>query len=406
MSAWLRRLPLAVIVCSLLGLVAISATTSTPSAGEPAPGQLSQGQPTGTPRPAATLLDPTPRMAIVYDVGGRGGGAGFNELVWTGAQRAADIFSAELTEITAESGDTAADREVLLEEVASASYGQIFVIGSAWAYAVAEVAPRYPETWFAVLDDGTVDAPNVIGITFNEEQGSFLAGAAAALTSTTGRIGFIGEVKSPLLQEYEAGFAAGARAVNPRVKVQVKYLSRQTDGTGPGNPAKARKAALRMYDAGADVVYAAAAESGIGVIQAAHDRGRWAIGFDSDQYLSSDPSLRSAVLTSMVKRADVATFTVAMEIGTGVPKDGNNVLGLDRDGVGYAVSGGFVDPIRAQLDAFATRIAGARSSSHEALTTDPGSSSYRDAAKDRSSSRWRRLRSWLAGRGAGPRCHA
>jgi basic membrane protein A len=112
-----------------------------------------------------------------------------------------------------------------------------------------------------------------------------------------------------------------------------------------------------MYDAGADVVFAAAGASGSGVIQAARDRGLWAIGVDSDQYLESDPSVRGAILTSMLKRADVGTYTIAMEIANGVPKDGNNVFGLDRDGVGYATSGGFVDPIRAQLDAFAARIA-------------------------------------------------
>ncbi len=105
------------------------------------------------------------------------------------------------------------------------------------------------------------------------------------------------------------------------------------------------------------MIFAAAADSGIGVVQAAHDRGLWAIGVNSDQYLTADPSVRGAILTSMLKRADVATFTVVMEVATGVPKDGNNVFGLDRDGVGYSTSGGFVDPIKAQLDAFATRIA-------------------------------------------------
>ena len=112
-----------------------------------------------------------------------------------------------------------------------------------------------------------------------------------------------------------------------------------------------------MYDAGADVIFAAAGDSGNGVIQAARDRGLWAIGVNSDLYVTSDPSVRGAILTSMLKRADVGTYTVAMEVANGVPKDGNNVFGLDRGGVGYSTSGGFVDPIKAQLDAFAARIA-------------------------------------------------
>ena len=350
MTTWQRRLPLALIACSLLGLVAIDVTTGTPSTGQPSP-----APPSTSPSPVG-LSDPTPRIAIVYDLGGRGS-AGFNELAWEGAKRAADVFSAELKEITARPDDTEADRVERLTELADASYYPILVIGSTYAGAVAKVAPKYPSIWFGMLDDGSVDAKNVIGIQFNEEQGSFLVGAAAALTSKTGNVGFVGAVQIPLLQKFEAGFTAGARAANPDVKVQVAYLSRPPDDAGFSDPAKARKAALGMYDAGADVIFAAAGDSGNGVIQAAHDRGLWAIGVNSDQYLTSDPSVRGAILTSMLKRADVATYTIVMEVANGVPKDGNNVFGLDRGGVGYSTSGGFVDPIKAQLDAFAARIA-------------------------------------------------
>jgi basic membrane protein A len=353
-------LALALVNCALLAVLAVMSATGTPTTGQPSTGQPSTGQPsTGQPSTSpfpAGLSDPTPRIAIVYDLGGRGS-AGFNELAWEGVKRAADVFGAELKEITAKADDTDADREKRLEELADAHYDPIFVIGSTYAGAVARVAPKHPSTWFGMLDDGSVDAKNVIGIQFNEEQGSFLVGAAAALTSKTGKVGFVGAVKNPLLQKYEAGFTAGARAVNPHAKVQVVYLSRPPDDTGSSDPAKARKAALRMYDEGADVIFAAAGDSGSGVIQAAHDRGLWAIGVDSDQFLASDPSVRGAILTSMLKRADVATYTITMEVANGVPKDGNNVLGLDRGGVGYSTSGGFVDPIKAQLDAFAARIA-------------------------------------------------
>jgi basic membrane protein A len=354
-TTWRRRL-LALFAYSLLLLVVINAPKHTPSTGP-----LPTGQPSTSPQPSTApapliSLDPIPRIAIVYDVGGRGS-PGFAELAWEGVKRAADALGAELKEVTANPGDTDADREERLKQLADAGYYPIFALGSTYAGPVAKVAPKYPGFWFVLVDDDTVDAPNVIGIQFDQAQGSFLVGAAAALTSKSGTVGFIGAVKIPLLQKYEAGFTAGVRVANPHVKVLVAYLSRPPDYAGFRDPAKARKVALGMYDAGADVIFGAADESGNGVIQAAHDRGRWAIGVDSDQYVMSDPSVRSAILTSMVKRADVGTYTIAMEVASGVPKDGNNVFGLDRGGVGFSTSGGFVDPIKAQLDALAARIA-------------------------------------------------
>ena len=351
MTAWQRWLPRALTACSLLALLVINATTGKPSTGQPSTAQLS-----APPWPATSFSDPTPRIAVVYDVGGRGS-AGFNELAWEGAKRAADALGAELKEIAAKPDETDADREERLKELADARYDPIFAVGSTYAGPVAKVAPKYPSTWFCIIDDGTVDAKNVIGILFHEEEGAYLVGAAAALTSKTGKLGFVGGVQIPLLQKYEAGFTAGARAANPHVKVQVAYLSRPPDLSASSDPAKARKTALGIYDAGADVILAAAGDSAGGVIQAARDRGLWAIGVNSDQYLISDPSVRGAVLTSMLERADVATYSIAMEVANGVPKDGNNVFGLDRGGVGYSTSGGFVDAIKAQLDAFSTEIA-------------------------------------------------
>ena len=348
-TAWQRRLPLALIAGGLLALVAIYGTTGAPSTG-----RSPTGQPSTSSSPVI-LLDLTPRIAIVYDLGGRG--SGFNALAWEGAKRAADVFGAELKEVAAEPDDTDADREDRLTELAEAHYYPIFVIGSTYARPLAKVAPKFPGTWFGIVDNGTVDAPNVIGIQFNEEQGSFLVGAAAALTSKTGKVGFVGAVQIPLLQKFEAGFTAGARAADPHVKVQVAYLAPPPEYTGSGDPADAREAALVMYDTGVDVIFGAGGDSDSGVIQAAHDRGLWAIGVNRDQYRTSDPSVRDAILTSMLKRADVATYIIAMEVANGVPKDGNNVFGVGVGGVGYSTSGGFVDPIKAQLDVFVAKIA-------------------------------------------------
>ena len=345
-----RLFPLALIAFGLLALIPIYALEGTPVIG-----QLSTGRPSIAPS-FSSQPDVIPRIAIAYDIGGRGI-AGFNELAWEGAKRAADSLGAELIEVTAKPDETDADREERLKKLADTRYDPIFAIGPTYAASIAKVAPQYPRTWFVTLDDGTVDAPNVIGAQFHEEQGSFLVGAAAALTSKTGHIGFVGAVQTPLIQKFQAGFTAGARAADQDVKVQVAYLSQPPDNAGFSDPAKARNVALGMYDAEADVIFGAAGDSGNGVIQAAHERGLWAVGVNSDQYQTSDPSVRGSILTSMLKRADVGTYTIAMEVANGVPKDGNNVFGLDVGGVGYSTSGGFVGPIKAQLDAFATRIA-------------------------------------------------
>ncbi len=350
MTPWQRRFPLALIACSLIALAAITATKGAPSTGQVPTGQAS------TPPPLASAPGLVPRIAIVYDDGGRGA-AGFNELAFEGVRRAAGEFDADIKEVTAGPDDTDADREARLTELAEDHYYPIFAIGSGWAGPVAKVAPKYPRTWFGIVDDGTVNAPKVIGIQFNEEQGAFLVGAAAALKSKTGKVGFIGAVQSPLLEKYEAGFTAGARAADPDATVQVAYLSRPAASAGASPPAEARKVALGMYDAGADVIFGADGDSGKDVIQAAHDRGLWAIGVDSDQYLMANQSVRGAILTSMLKRADIATYLITMEVANGVAKDGNNVFGVGQDGVGYSTSGGFVDPIKSKLDALAARVA-------------------------------------------------
>ena len=268
-------------------------------------------------------------MAIVYDLAGAEARASTS---WRGrassGQRTSS--SAELKEVTAEPDDTEADREDRLRELAEARYYPIFVVGSTYAGAVAKVAPEYPGIWFGIVDDGSVDGPKVIGIQFHEEQGSFLVGAAAALTSKTGNVGFVGAVQSPVLQKFEAGFTAGAGPPTRTSRSRSPTSRGRPPTPASGDPAKARKAALGMYDAGADVIFGAAATSGNAVIQAAHDRGLWAIGVDSDQYLMADPSVRGAILTSMLKRADVATYMIAMEVANGVAKDGNNVFGVGR----------------------------------------------------------------------------
>jgi basic membrane protein A len=345
-----RQVLLVIIGCLVIVLVGMSAARGTPSTA-----RVAAGQPSPSPEPVASI-DLTPRIAIVYDPDEDSGG-GLNLLAREGAKRFADAFEGEFKEVGGDPDDTDADREARLAQLAQARYYPIFVVGSSYAEALAAVAPQYPRSKFAVVDDGSVDGSNVVGILFDDGQGAFIVGAAAALTSKGGKVGFIGAAPTPTDQKLEAGFTAGARAADPDVTVQVDYLATTPGDPATGDPAKAHEVALGMYDAGADVIFAAASDAGDGVFQAAHDRGRWAIGVDTDRYLAADGAVRSAILTSMLKRADIATYAIGMEIAHRVAKDGNNVFGVGQDGVGYATSGGFVDPIKAQLDDFATKIA-------------------------------------------------
>ena len=155
---------------------------------------------------------------------------------------------------------------------------------------------------------------NVKSMTFAEEQGSFLVGAAAALKTKTGKIGFIGGVENDLIKKFEAGYVAGAKAAKPDIEVAVQYITQPPDFTGFNDPAKGKEIATSMYSDGNDVVYAAAGGSGLGVFEAASETGKqgevWAIGVDSDQYNLVDAALQPYILTSMLKKVDVAVVPV------------------------------------------------------------------------------------------------
>jgi basic membrane protein A len=197
-----------------------------------------------------------------------------------------------------------------------------------------------------------------------EEQGSFLMGAAAALKSQTGTVGFIGGVQVPLIEKFQAGFEAGALAVNPDIEIlPAVYLTQVPDFTGFNDPVKGKEAALALYGQGADVIFHAAGGSGLGLFEAADelstdDSFLWAIGVDSDQYnqVSDKPELQEHILTSMLKRVDVAVAKAITDFLEGNFTPGATRLGLAEGGVGYATSGGFVDDIAAQLDDYAAQI--------------------------------------------------
>lgn len=266
------------------------------------------------------LADP----GLIYDLGGKFDKS-FNEAAYNGAEawKAASGGNYTDFEIT-----DAAQREQALRRMAQQGANPIVVMSFNWESILPALADEYPDTRF-VLIDAVVDKPNVRSVVFDEHTGSFLVGALAALKSNTGKYGFVGGQDVPLIHKFYCGYAQGAKAVNSGAEVFENYV-----GTTPeawSNPAVGAELAQAAFDRGAEVVFAAAGGSGLGVIQAAKDNGKFAIGVDSNQnYLQP-----GTVLTSMVKRVDVAVqnaFNDGPELQTGTV-----VMGLANDGVSYAV---------------------------------------------------------------------
>ena len=214
------------------------------------------------------------------------------------------------------------------------------------------------------FDNGGVPiGENIAGLTFAEEQGSYLVGAIAALKSETGTVGFLGGVSGfGLIEKFEAGFAAGARAVKPDINIIAQYITEFPDFDGFNAPDRAKDISLAMYAQGADIIYHAAGGAGAGMFEAAKETSEstgskvWGIGVDSDQYNTVDPSVQEYVLSSMLKRVDNAVFEVTKSHVDGMFAAGNVVYDLSTDGVGYSTSGGFVDDIADQIEAFKAQI--------------------------------------------------
>jgi basic membrane protein A and related proteins len=296
------------------------------------------------------------KVGMAYDVGGRGDQS-FNDSAAAGLDQAVEEFGIESEESEAEADEAETAREERLRTFADAGFNPIIAVGFAYAASLAKVAEEYPDVSFAIIDDSSLaDVPNVASLVFAEEQGSFLVGAAAALKSETGNVGFIGGVETPLIQKFEAGYIAGAEAANPDIEVQSTYLTQIPDFSGFADPAKGKTAAQGMYDNGADVVYHAAGGSGGGVFEAAAEAEAWAIGVDSDQYNTADPSVQDVILTSMLKNVNVAVYDYLSGVVDGETPSGVRTYDLSVDGVGYSTSGGFVDDITEELDGYKQQI--------------------------------------------------
>ncbi len=316
---------------------------------------------------AAGLIGEGRTIGMAFDVGGRGD-LSFNDLAALAWDEGMAQYGYTGEELAPDAGGE--NREENLRLLAESGQEMIIANGFAFAQNVWRVGTEFPDTMFAITDDcpqddtfTVVEMPNVRCMLFSEEQGSFLMGVAAATKSTTGTIGFIGGVQVPLILKFQAGFEAGALAANPDIEIlPAVYLTQVPDFTGFNDPVKGKEAALALYGQGADVIFHAAGGSGLGLFQAADelstdDSFLWAIGVDSDQYNTvGDPALQEHILTSMLKRVDVAVAKAISDFLEGSFTPGAVRLGLAEEGIGYATTGGFVDDIAADLDDYAAQI--------------------------------------------------
>jgi basic membrane protein A and related proteins len=305
------------------------------------------------------------KVGLAYDTGGRGDRS-FNDSAYAGVEAAVTAAGGTVEESIEEvsPNDDGSNRADLLAQLAEAGYNPVIAVGFAYDDTIGEVAADYPETTFAQVDgsntlpDGTSKGDNVTGLLFAEEQGSFLAGVAAALKSDASHVGFVGGVETPLIQKFEAGYVAGAKQVKPDIRVDVSYISPAGDFTGFSDPARGQIVAQGMFDAGADIVYHAAGGSGQGVFEAAAAAGKRAIGVDSDQYLTvDDPALQAVIMTSMLKRVDNAVEAFIGDFAAGSAEGGTDIVNdLSTEGVGLATSGGYIDDIADQVDDYRQQI--------------------------------------------------
>ncbi len=283
----------------------------------------------------AALAEP----ALIFDLGGKFDKS-FNEAAFNGAQRWAEETGGTFREIELQSE---AQREQALRRFAEAGANPVITTGFAFADPVNAVAGDYPDTKFVNIDGWMPEVPaNVQLIGFQEHQGSYLVGMMAAMASKSGTVGFIGGMDIPLIRHFGCGFAQGVKSVNPDATV----IANMT-GTTPSawnDPVKGSELTKAQISQGADVIYAAAGGTGVGVLQTAADEGILSIGVDSNQ----NHLHPGKVLTSMLKRVDVAVYD-SMKAGTEMETGGFTTLGLAEDGVGVAMDENNADLVSAEM---------------------------------------------------------
>ncbi len=281
------------------------------------------------------------KVGIVFDIGGKNDRS-FNAAAWEGVKRAQQDLDICLYDV--EPGNPTSI-EPAMRAFAEKDFDLVFGVGFAQGPIMQKVANDYPNIKFAIVDgvifeaDGKTPKANVASLVFREHEGSYLVGMIAASKSKTGILGFLGGMDIPLIHRFETGYEEGARSVNPNIKVIDNYVG-VSDGAW-NNPGKGKELALAQIEKGADVIFTAAGNSGLGAFDAVEQYGRdsngqankFVIGVDSNQN-GVKPGF---VLTSMVKRVDNACYNVIVEVLGGKFEGGFHVFGLDKDGVAYAM---------------------------------------------------------------------
>ncbi|MDD2924974.1 BMP family ABC transporter substrate-binding protein [Rhodoferax sp.] len=259
--------------------------------------------------------------AVVFDMGGKFDKS-FNEAAFNGMEKWKKETGKNYLEFEI---SNESQREQALRRMAERGASPIIGIGFGQASGIEKVAKEFPKLKFAIIDM-VVNLPNVQSVVFKEQEGSFLVGTMAALASKTGKVGFVGGMDIPLIRKFQCGYEQGAKYANPKTEVYANMTG--TTGAAWNDPARGGELAKAQFAKGADVVFAAAGGTGIGVYQAAKDSGKLAIGVDSNQ----NHLQPGTMLTSMLKRVDVAVYNVAKAHTPGVA-----VLGLKENGVDYAL---------------------------------------------------------------------
>ncbi|MGH7669623.1 MAG: BMP family lipoprotein [Gemmatimonadaceae bacterium] len=281
------------------------------------------------------VIDPKAvNIGIVFDVGGRGDKS-FNDAAYIGGERAEKELGVHVRYI--EPGD-GSDREAGLRILAAEGMKLVIGIGFIFTDDLVQLAKEYPHTDFAGVDFSVATdsagnpippPPNLAALKFREEEGSFLVGALAAMVGHSKKVGFIGGMNSPLIQKFQAGYAAGVHYVCPDCQVIAQYAGVTPDAFR--NPGKGKELALAQYQDGVNVIFHASGATGLGVFEAARQTNKLAIGVDADQYAEAP----GHVLTSMVKGVDAAVFDVIKRVKEGTFKGGIYSFGLAQNGVRY-----------------------------------------------------------------------
>ena len=280
------------------------------------------------------------KVGIVFDIGGKNDRS-FNAAAWEGVKRAQKDFDITLRDV--EPGNPTSI-EPAMRAFAERNFDLIIGVGFAQGPIMEKVARDYPNIKFAIVDGVILDQdgnplPNVASLVFREHEGSYLVGMIAASKSKTGKIGFIGGMDIPLIHKFETGYAEGAKSVDPDIKIYDNYIG-VTDAAW-NNPGKGKEIASNQLDNGADVIFTAAGNSGLGAFDAVEQGGKDANGQAKDYVIGVDSNQNGQkpgyVLTSMVKRVDIAVYDVVKEVLDGKFKGGFHTFGLDKDGVTYAM---------------------------------------------------------------------